>query len=323
MKEGENSTHVSHSTHVSLSTHVKDVTNSTADNIGKSAVYVSRYIRSTIVPLVKNDSMIETNVKDYVDISQVATIHMTRKNKLFRKKVNFDEIDNSILTLFNMIADLDPSTVREEHVDIKGKSKNFLLLPTLATHELAELQCNFLNSTLADLSLIDEEGIKVSRTIIVKDVIIKKKEQLICQSNFNYSIGLACIRNIYSMANSLNVHVNKDPKDLYNEILSNSNDVTYGIVIDQTNLFVTILDAEKGYALCLGTSEPEPDVQYRNLVQEKYFTHLSNICRNILKSFMKKSVQLQKAFLLTLNIKNSWAWVMNIARKPCVILLKN
>ena len=173
LKEGENSTHVSHSTHVSLSTHVKDVTNSTADNIGKSAVYVSRYIRSTIVPLVKNDSMIETNVKDYVDISQVATIHMTRKNKLFRKKVNFDEIDNSILTLFNMIADLDPSTVREEHVDIKGKSKNFLLLPTLATHGLAELQCNFLNSTLADLSLIDEEGIKVSRTIIVKDVIIK------------------------------------------------------------------------------------------------------------------------------------------------------
>ena len=88
---------------------------------------------------------------------------------------------------------------------------------------------------MADLSLIDEEGIKVSRTIIVKDVIIKKKEQLICQINFNYSIGLACIRNIYSMANSLNVHVNKDPKDLYNEILSNSNDVTYGIVIDQTN----------------------------------------------------------------------------------------
>ena len=118
LKEGKNSTHVSHSTHVSLSTHVNDVTNSTADNIGKSAVYVSRYIRSTIVPLVKNDSMIETNVKDYVDISQVATIHMTHKNKLFRKKVNFDEIDNSILTLFNMIADLDPSTVREEHVDI-------------------------------------------------------------------------------------------------------------------------------------------------------------------------------------------------------------
>ena len=70
------------------------------------------------------------------------------------------------------------------------------------------------------------------------------------------------------MANSLNVHVNKDPKDLYNEILSNSNDVTYGIVINLTNLFVTILDAAKGYALCLGTSEPEPDVQYRNLVQE-------------------------------------------------------
>ena len=89
MKEGENSTHVSHSSHVSLSTHVNDVTNSTADNIGKSAVYVSRYIRSTIVPLVKNDSMIETNIKDYVDISQVATIHMTRKNKLFRKKVKF------------------------------------------------------------------------------------------------------------------------------------------------------------------------------------------------------------------------------------------
>ena len=111
--------------------------------------------------------MIETNVKDYVDILQVATIHMTRKNKLFRKKVNFDEIDNGILTLFNMIADLDPSTVREEHIDIKGKSKNFLLLPTLATHGLAELQCNFLNSTLADLSLIDEEGIKVSRTIIL------------------------------------------------------------------------------------------------------------------------------------------------------------
>ena len=165
--------------------------------------------------------------------------------------------------------------------------------------------------------------VKVSRTIIVKDVIIKKRGQLICQSNFNYSIGLACIRNIYSMANSLNVHVNKDPKDLYNEILSNSNDVTYGIVINQTNLFVTILDAAKGYALCLGTSEPEPDVQYRNLVQEKYFTHLSNICRNILKSFMKKSVQLQKAFLLTLQHKNGWAWVTNIAWKTCVILLKN
>ena len=87
LKEGENSTHVSHSTHVSLSTHVNDVTNSTADNIGKSAVYVSRYIRSTIVPLVKNASMIETNVKDYVDISQVATIHMTCKNKLFKKKL--------------------------------------------------------------------------------------------------------------------------------------------------------------------------------------------------------------------------------------------
>ena len=105
------------------------------------------------------------------------------------------------------------------------------------------------------------------------------------------------------MANSLNVHVNKDPKDLYNEILSNSNDVTYGIVINQTNLLVTILDSAKGYALCLGTSEPKSDVQYRNLVQEKYFTHLSNICKNILKSFMKKSVQLQKAFLLTLQHK--------------------
>ena len=98
------------------------------------------------------------------------------------------------------------------------------------------------------------------------------------------------------MANSLNVHVNKDPKDLYNEILSNSNDVTYGIVIDQTNLFVTILDAAKGYALCLKTSEPEPDVKYRNLVQEKIFTHLSNICRNILKSFMKKVFNCKKRF---------------------------
>ena len=49
------------------------------------------------------------------------------------------------------------------------------------------------------------------------------------------------------MASSLNLHVNKDPKDLYNEILSSSNDVTYGIVIDQTNLLVTILDNAKGY----------------------------------------------------------------------------
>ena len=98
------------------------------------------------------------------------------------------------------------------------------------------------------------------------------------------------------MASSLNLHVNKDPKDIYNEILSSSNDVTYGIIIDQTNLIVTILDNAKGYALCLGTSEPEPDVQYRNLVQEKYFTHLSSICKNILKSFMKKVFNCKKRF---------------------------
>jgi len=70
------------------------------------------------------------------------------------------------------------------------------------------------------------------------------------------------------------------------------------ILINGTHL---ILDQEaQGYAVC-STLNAVPLADFRSIVQDKYFGHLSSVLRNLVNSFAQKSVKIQKAFLLAVD----------------------
>ena len=58
-----------------------------------------------------------------------------------------------------------------------------------------------------------------------------------------------------------------------------------------------------GYAICSNINKNITRVELHDILQSKFFSHLSIISRKLLNSFLHKNVKIQKTFLLAMDKK--------------------
>jgi len=249
----------------------------------------------------KSDSKSEPNitkidVTKFVTLNSVSTVHVSRGEKRYRKKLNFDDIDRNILNLMQIIDDLDPDILENNYELLNGRTKTFHMQKTLTHHGLAKIECELIDSTLIDLATFDDERLIAPRPVILRDKLVIYNGIVHCL-NFTQttSIDSPCVRPIFTAAANLKLNMIPSFKssNWLLQHLKKFNDTSMYILINGTHL---ILDQEaQGYAVC-STLNAVPLADFRSIVQDKYFGHLSSVLRNLVNSFAKKSVKFKKLF---------------------------
>ena len=100
----------------------------------------------------------------------------------------------------------------------------------------------------------------------------------------------------------MRVHVSdSDPKIFFLEYSKIRKRTVFNAVLNNTHL--TLVENGIGYGICTENGGGD-SVTFRRVVQTKFFSSLSSICLRLLDSFMKKSMKIQKSFLLSLDKAN-------------------
>ena len=256
------------------------------------------YISTTVARQVP-----DLNITQFINVEKLnSKIYVTKSNRLFRKKINFEQIDSAILSLQNAVNDINPNV--QNRVKIMGKHNIFRISNSLSTHGFAKVSCELYNSTLCELSTIESEDLTLDRDILLDDQIIIDKNIISCVSSIygTYSTGLACIKSLFFSATNMRVHVSdSDPKVFFLEYSKIRKRTVFNVVLNNTHL--TLVENGIGYGICTENGGGD-SVTFRKVVQTKFFSSLSSICLRLLDSFMKKSMKIQKSFLLSLDKAN-------------------
>ena len=258
---------------------------------------MDRNIRSTETPDdLDSKSFTDIKITDFVAVNKIGIAQVTRQDKRFKKRVNFEEIDHSILGLLEVINGLDPNLNENEYTLIQGKKNSFRLMNFITHHSLAKTQCEETESSLVDIATFEEENLKVDRKIILADVITVVNNRLYCKTSDRSEINeLACVRVIFNAAKALKINFSsKQIRDYYPDILK----------LNSTHL--ELLENGMGYAICSNINKNITRVELHDILQSKFFSHLSIISRKLLNSFLHRNVKIQKTFLLAMDKKNSW-----------------
>ena len=185
---------IDHSELIEPSVHIEKIDTSQISK-RKLPIILDRNIRSTETP-DDLDSKSFTNIKitDFVAVNKIGIAQVTRQDKRFKKRVNFEEIDHSILGLLEVINGLDPNLNKNEYTLIQGKKNSFRLMNFITHHSLAKTQCEESESSLVDIATFEEENLKVDRKIILADVITVVNNRLYCKTSDGSEINeLACV----------------------------------------------------------------------------------------------------------------------------------
>ena len=127
---------------------------------------MDRNIRSTETPDdLDSKSFTDIKITDFVAVNKIGIAQVTRQDKRFKKRVNFEEIDHSILGLLEVINGLDPNLNENEYTLIQGKKNSFRLMNFITHHSLAKTQCEETESSLVDIATFEEENLKVTERL--------------------------------------------------------------------------------------------------------------------------------------------------------------
>ena len=159
---------------------------------------------------------------------------------------------------------------------------------------------------MVDIATFEEENLKVDRKIILADVITVVNNRLYCKTSDGSEINeLTCVRAIFNAAKALKINFSsKQIRDYYHDILKSTNNTAYNLVLNSTHL--ELIENGMGYAICSNINKNITCVELHDILQSKFFLHLSTISRKLLNSFLHRNVKIQKTFLLAMDKKNSW-----------------
>ena len=119
---------IDHSELIEPSVHIEKIDTSRISR-GKLPIILDRNIRSTETPDDLNSkSFTDIKITDFVAVNKIGIAQVTRQDKRFKKRVNFEEIDHSILGLLEVINGLDPNLNENEYTLIQGKKNLFRLM---------------------------------------------------------------------------------------------------------------------------------------------------------------------------------------------------
>jgi hypothetical protein len=271
---------------------------SPSTNKNKRTYTSNSYVSTTVAKQVP-----DLNITQFINVEKLnSKIYITKSNRVFRKKINFEQIDSAILSLQNAVNDINPNV--QNRVKIMGKRNVFRISNSLSSHGFAKVGCEVFNSTLCELSTIESEDLTLDRDILLDDEIVIDKNIISCVSSIygTYSTGLACIKSLFFSAATMRVHVSdSDPKVFFLEYSKIRKRTVFNIVLNNTHL--TLVENGIGYGICTESGSGD-SVTFRKVVQTKFFSSLSSICLRLLDSFMKKSMKIQKSFLLSLDKAN-------------------
>ena len=158
-------------------------------------------------------------------------------------------------------------------------------------------------STIRLTLKFEEENLKVDRQIILADIVTIVNNRLYCKTSDGSEINkLACVRAIFNAAKALKINFSsKQIRVYYHDILKSTNNTTYNLVLNST--YLELIENGMGYAICSNINKNKTRVELHNILQSKFFSHLSIISRKLLNSFLHKNVKIQKTFLLAMDKK--------------------
>ena len=292
----------------------------------KSKKILSRENRSTTLGM-PNESTNLTNftmikITDFVTVTKIGIVHVTRADKRFKKKINFEQIDHSILGLLEIINGLDPNLNENDYTLIQGRRNSFHLMNFISHHGLAKTQCEESENSLIDLVTFEEENIKIDRQIILADIATIINGRLKCKNSDNSEVNdIACVRSIFNSAKALKLTVStKSVRDFYQDILRSENNTVYNVVLNDTH--ISLVEDGIGYSICSNTGKTVTRVELHDILQGKFFSHLSEISRKLLNSFLHRNVKIQKTFLLAINKKSLGIGPLQSLESMCETITK-
>ena len=248
-----------------------------------------------------NDSTDLTNftmikITDFVTVNKIGIVHVTRADKKFKKKMNFEQIDHSILGLLEIINGLDPNLNENDYTLIQGKRNSFHLMNFISHHGIAKTQCEESENSLVDLVTFEEENLRVDRQVILADIVTVINGRLRCTGTESSEVNdIPCVRSMFNSAKALKLTLSsKSVRDFYQDILRSRNNTVYNIVLNDTHISLT--EDGIGYSICSNVGKTVTRVELHDILQGKFFAHLSEISRKLLNSFLHRNVKIQKHF---------------------------
>ncbi|MEG1724599.1 MAG: hypothetical protein RR313_04325 [Anaerovoracaceae bacterium] len=222
--------------------------------------------------------------------------------------MDFDLIFEQLQSLEQQFVDFDPSN--KPYTKVQGMFNSFVLTNTVTNLGNGRLKCSEIFQDSVDiigLGIFQRERLSVNRTIILSDRLIVSEGKVKCflaEATLN---DLVCLRTLQAWASATGLSFyNETPTEILSKLIadgssnSHSDRTIWHLTANLTNLAL-----EKnpiGYVVCKSSNESSNSTDFSEILQSKYFTHLSNLSLKLLEILWHKTVMLQNAFLITANV---------------------
>ncbi len=250
----------------------------------------------------KASNVTESLIDKVISVSFNKLVFVTNTHTKYKQSLRFGVVFEQLASLRQQLNSINPS---ENFVTIQGAFNVYLMSNTLVGLGTGRLKCAEIdtnNHDVISLSTFIREKFYTNKTIILSDRIIISEGSIKCFLKEMTVSGIVCLSTVRQWATAVGLEFYKlSDADLLKMLVDNSeNSEGYSreiwhIAVNETHLYLS--KKPVGYVICQGSGSQNVTDTFADVLNKKYFSHLSIIGEKILDSMWHQTARLQNAFL--------------------------